>query len=134
MLQSSSLPSAEALQKAAIEALTEAKSQESAADALADAEWTVENDEIRVQTELSKTMLPMVINPEAEKIVRVALRSEGALKLVLLPGTATATAKKPRAPKTGSMQAKALEHPVVQKAQSLFHAEVRSVIDLREDD
>jgi len=135
MLQSSSLPSAEALQKAAIEALTEAKSQESAADALADAEWTVENDEIRVQTELSKTMLPMVINPEAEKIVRVALRSEGALKLVLLPGTATAaTAKKPRAPKTGSVQAKALEHPVVQKAQSLFHAEVRSVIDLREDD
>ena len=129
------MPSAEALQKAAIEALTEAKSQESAADALADAEWTVENDEIRVQTDLSKTMLPMVINPEAEKIVRVALRSEGALKLVLLPGTATAaTAKKPRAPKTGSVQAKALEHPVVQKAQSLFHAEVRSVIDLREDD
>jgi DNA polymerase III subunit gamma/tau len=132
---SSSSPSAEALQKAAIEALTEAKSQESAADALADAEWTVENDEIRVQTELSKTMLPMVINPEAEKIVRAALRSAGALKLVLLPGTATAAAaKKPRAPKTGSMQAKALEHPVVQKAQSLFHAEVRSVIDLREDD
>jgi DNA polymerase-3 subunit gamma/tau len=131
----SSSPSAEALQKAATEALTDAKSQESAADALADAEWTLENGEIRVQTELSKTMLPMVINPEAEKIVRAALRSAGALKLVLLPGTATAAmAKKPRAPKTGSMQAKALEHPVVQKAQSLFHAEVRSVIDLREDD
>ena len=35
-----SLHSAEALQKAAIEALAEAKSQESAADALADAEWS----------------------------------------------------------------------------------------------
>ena len=127
--------SAERLQKAATAALAGAKSQESAADALEDAEWVVEGGEIRVQTELSKTMLPMVVNPEAEKIVRAALREAGAgaLKLVLLPGTATASkAKKPRAAKTGSVQAKALEHPTVQRAQTLFNAEVRTVIDLRE--
>ena len=136
-LQSPSPSSAEDFQKSATEALAKAKSQGSAVDALEDAEWSVEGGEIRVQTQISKTMLPMVINPYAEKIVRNAIREAGAgaLKLVLLPGTATAaTSKKPRAPKTGSMQAKALEHPVVQKAQSLFHAEVRSVIDLREDD
>ena len=46
----------------AIEALIGAKNQETAADALADAEWTVAGSEVRVQTELSKTMLPMVIN------------------------------------------------------------------------
>ena len=112
-----------------------AKSQGSAADALADAEWTVEGGELRVQTELSKTMLPMVINPEAEKIVRAALREAGAgaLKLVLLPGAATAAAaKKPRAAKSGSVQAKAMEHPIVQQAQKLFDAEIRNVIDLRE--
>lgn len=123
------------LQRVATEALANAKSQGSAADALADAEWIIEGSELRVQTELSKTMLPMVVNPEAEKIVRAALRDAGAgaLKLVLLPGTAkTAAAKKPRAAKSGSAQAKAMEHPIVQQAQKLFDAEIRNVIDLRE--
>jgi len=129
--------SADQLQRTATEALLNAKSQTSAADALADADWKVEGGEIRVQTELSKTMLPMVINPEADKIVRAALRSAGAnaLKLVLLPGTVnTSAAKKPRAVKTGSVQAKAMEHPVVQQAQRLFNAEIRNVIDLRDND
>jgi len=129
-------PSAEALQKTAVEALSNAKSQDTAADALDDAEWSIENGEIRVQTGVSKAMLPIAINPEAEKIVRAALRNAGAgaLKLVLLPGAANASApKKQRAAKTGSIQAKALEHPIVQQAQSLFHAESRSVIDLRDN-
>jgi DNA polymerase-3 subunit gamma/tau len=130
-------PSAEAFQRAATEALMSAKSQGSAADALADAAWTVEAGEIRVQTELSKTMLPMVVNPEADKIVRAAIRAAGAgpLKLVLLPGAANANAaKKPRPARTGSAQAKAMEHPVVQQAQRLFNAEIRNVIDLRDND
>jgi DNA polymerase-3 subunit gamma/tau len=129
--------SAEDLQRLAIEALSAARSQGSAADALADAEWTVAGDEIRVQTELSKTMLPMVINADADRIVRTALRSSGAgqLKLVLLPGAANAAAvKKPRAAKTGSAQAKAMDHPVVQQAQRLFNAEIRNVIDLSDND
>jgi DNA polymerase-3 subunit gamma/tau len=129
--------SAEGLQRIAIEALGAAKSQGSAADALADAEWTLAGDEVRVQTELSKTMLPMVINADADRIVRAALRSAGAAqwKLVLLPGSAnTAAAKKPRAAKTGSVQAKAMDHPVVQQAQRLFNAEIRNVIDLRDND
>jgi DNA polymerase-3 subunit gamma/tau len=127
----------EEYQRIAVEALSAASSQGSAADALADAEWTVSGDEIRVQTEFSKTMLPMVVNPEAEKIVRAALRSNGAgqLKLVLLPGSANAAGqKKPRAAKTGSAQAKAMDHPVVQQAQRLFNAEIRNVIDLRDND
>ena len=71
-----------------MDALSAAKNQDTAADALDDAEWTVAEGEIRVQTELSKTMLPMVINAEAEKLVQDALRDAGAgaLKLVLLPG------------------------------------------------
>jgi len=135
--QSDSTSPAAAFQKAAIEALMGAKSQGSAADALEDAEWVVADGEIRVQTELSKTMLPMVVNAEAEKIVRAAIREAGAgaLKLVLMPGVKTATAaKKPRAAKTGSAQAKAMEHPIVQRAQTLFNAEIRSVIDLRDND
>jgi DNA polymerase-3 subunit gamma/tau len=135
-LQPSSLQSAELLLRAATEALSGSKNQDTAADALADAEWTIVDGEVRVQTELSKTMLPMVINAEAEKLVKAALRGAGAgaLKLVLLPGVKTAAGKKPRAAKTGSAQAKALEHPIVQRAQTLFNAEVRTVIDLRDND
>jgi DNA polymerase-3 subunit gamma/tau len=97
----------------------------------------VAEGELRVQTELSKTMLPMVINGEAEKLVKNALRDAGAgaLKLVLLPGAKTAAStKKPRAAKSGSAQAKAMDHPIVQRAQTLFNAEIRTVIDLREND
>ncbi|HMF53711.1 MAG TPA: DNA polymerase III subunit gamma/tau [Edaphobacter sp.] len=129
--------SAEDLQRVATEALSTAKSQGTAADALADAEWTIAGDEIRVQTELSKTMLSMVINADADRIVRSALRTAGfgQLKLVLLPGAAnTSAAKKPKAAKTGSAQAKAMDHPVVQQAQRLFNAEIRNVIDLRDND
>jgi DNA polymerase-3 subunit gamma/tau len=129
--------SADDLQRVALEALGAVKGQGSASDALADAEWTVAGGEIRVQTELSKTMLPMVINPEADRIVRNALRSAGVgqLKLVLLPGSANAAAaKKPKAARTGSAQAKAMDHPVVQQAQRLFNAEIRNVIDLRDND
>jgi DNA polymerase-3 subunit gamma/tau len=128
--------SAAEFQRVAIEALQRVARQETAADALEDATWTVEGDEIRVQMEVSKTMLPMVVNAEAEKVVRAALRESGsgALKLVLLPGSGatSAAAKKPRAATSGSMQAKALEHPIVQQAQRLFDAEIRTVIDLRE--
>ncbi|WP_183760596.1 DNA polymerase III subunit gamma/tau [Tunturibacter empetritectus] len=136
-MQPTSLHSAEELQRVAVDALSAAKNQATPADALADAEWSVTENEIRVQTELSKTMLPMVINAEAEKLTRAALRDAGAgaLKLVLLPGVkSAASAKKPRAAKSGSVQAKALEHPIVQRAQTLFNAEVRNVIDLRDND
>ena len=47
---------------------------------------------------------------------------------------AAAAEKKPRAAKSGSAQAKAMEHPMVQQAQTLFNAEIRSVIDLRDND
>ncbi len=131
-----SQPSAESLQKAATERLLAAKNQDTAADALADAEWTIVDRELRIQTGLSKTMLPMVINSEAEKLVKAALRDAGAgaLKLVLLPGAKREIANKPRVAKTGSVQAKAMEHPIVQRAQTLFQAEIRNVIDLRESD
>ena len=113
-------------------ALSSAASQGSASDALADAEWTVLNGEVRIQTELSKTMLPVVVNAEAEKILRAAVveRAPG-LRVTLLPGAAkVAAAKKPRVARAGSAQAKAMEHPVVREAQRLFQAEIRNVIDL----
>jgi DNA polymerase-3 subunit gamma/tau len=121
-------------QQAVVEALATAKLS-SAADAMADAAWTIADAEARVQTELSKTMLPVVINADAEKIVRNTLRAAGIPKLTLLPGVAAPAAqKKPRVARSGSVQAKAMEHPMVQQAQKLFHAEIQTVIDLRDND
>jgi DNA polymerase III subunit gamma/tau len=128
-------PAAE-FQKAAVEALQSAAKQGTAADAFDDAEWSVVDGELRVQMQVSKAMLPMVVNAEAEKIVRAALRESGAgaLKLVLLPGSgvAAAVAKKPRVAKSGSAEDLAAKHPIVQQAQRLFNAEIRNVIDLRD--
>ena len=56
------------------------------------------------------------------------------MKLVLLAGAAkVGAAKAPKAARTGSVQAKAMEHPMVQHAQKLFGAEIQTVIDLRDD-
>ena len=126
-------PAAE-FQRTAVEALQAASKQDTAADALHDAVWHVVGNEIRVQTEISKTMLPIAVNADAEKIVKAALRAKGAgtLKLVLLPGAASTEKKKPRAAQAGSVEDMAAKHPVVQQAQQLFNAEIRNVIDLRD--
>jgi DNA polymerase-3 subunit gamma/tau len=126
-------PSVSDPQLAVVQALT-AAAQTSAAEALDDALWTIANGEALIQTTLSKTMLPAVLNSEAEKLLRSVLRDAGIHKLTLLPAAAAPPAKKPRPARTGSVQARALEHPMVQQAQKLFSADLQSVIDLREPD
>jgi DNA polymerase-3 subunit gamma/tau len=115
-----------------------AKSQSSAADAVADSDFTLTGAELAIQTSFSKMMLPMVINPDAEKILRAAIQAlSPGLKVNLLPGAAAekpGTAKKPRPAASGSARARALEHPIVKEAQRLFNAEIRNVIDLTAND
>ncbi len=128
-------PSASDPQQAAVDALAAAR-QASAADAIADAVWTITGDAASIQTELSKTMLPVVLNADAEKIPpRSSPRCRHLQIFTLLPGKPRqlppAAAKKPRSDRTGSVHAKALEHPMVQQAQKLYDAEIQTVIDLR---
>ena len=97
--------------------------------------WRESNGGIEVEVGIKKTMLALTMNAEAEKICREALRSIGEMrKLVVVSGengggTQRVAAK---APVQGSIQAAALENPLVRQAQELFQAEVRSVLDLRE--
>ncbi len=127
----------EALQNAVCDALA-ANGQQSMADQMSEATWSVDAGQLTVQTTVGKAVLGLLFTAAAEKISREALRANGggALKLTLLPGSATSAAapKKARAPRTGSAQARAMEHPMVQQAQRLFHAEVRNVVDLRDKD
>lgn len=69
--------SIEQLQQYVITALQNARSQGSASDALTHAIWSLNNDTVQIKTELSKTMLPMVVNAEAEKIIRQTIREYG---------------------------------------------------------
>jgi DNA polymerase-3 subunit gamma/tau len=125
------------LQRQVVEALGAAK-QNSAAEAMEEASWTLENGEARVQTDVRPKLLSLVINAEAEKIARATLRAAGILKLTILPAAVdapeSAGPKKPKIARSGSAQAKALAHPMVQQAQKLFDAEIQTVIDLSGND
>ena len=132
----SSTTDASTLQAAAVEALFATGSQNSAAEQLEETTWIITNAEVHIQTSLSKPLMNTIFRADTQAIIRGAIASKGAtgLKLTFLPGTAGAekpkTARKPR---TGSAQAKALEHPTVQAAQRLFNAEITNVFDLRKD-
>jgi DNA polymerase III subunit gamma/tau len=106
-----------------------------AASLLGAGRWKFDEDgAIRVEVGVKKTMLGLTMNADAWKIVREALRSVGATqKMTVVPGEigepATAT---PRVFSRDSIEAVALGNPLVRQAQELFHAEVRSVLDLRD--
>ena len=125
------------LQTAVVAALMNTKGQTSAAEQLEEATWTLDGNTLQVQTTLSRTMLPVLVNAEADKIIRSTLREHGpaGLAFKLLPGTPTtngAAAKKPRPAQAGSAAELAENHPLVQEARRLFSADISNVIDLRE--
>ncbi len=129
--------SAEALQQHVVAALAAVKGQQSAASQIEESDWAIDENVLRIQTTLSKTLLSVVLNAEAEKVLRNTLREHraGHLKLQLEPGiAASASPKKAARTFAGSVQTRAAEHPIVQQAQKLFNAEIRNVIDLRGKD
>ncbi|HUY81083.1 MAG TPA: DNA polymerase III subunit gamma/tau [Acidobacteriaceae bacterium] len=124
------------IQEAIITALDSA-GHSTAAVLLGRSKWTPKGaGSIEVEVSIRKTMLGLTFSVEAEKICRDTLRSIGVQrKLHFIPGENTSSAAKPTGPRRaplGSIQAQALDHPLVKQAQELFHAEVRSVLDLRE--
>ncbi len=134
---SSSSPEATALQTAAVRALLNTKGQTSAAEQLEDATWTLTGSILTVQTTLSKTMLPVVVNAEADRILKATLRDlhPTPLTVQLLPGAALSNGapKKPRPATAGSAAELAEKHPLVQEARRLFAADISNVVDLRKD-
>ncbi|MGH9586926.1 MAG: DNA polymerase III subunit gamma/tau [Acidobacteriaceae bacterium] len=120
----------------AVTAALDAAGHNTAAVLVANGKWAETAKGIEVEVALRKTMLGLTMNAEAEKICRDALRSIGvSQKLVFLPGEGVSGAGVSSAaarPSGGSIQAAALDHPLVKQAQELFQAEVRSVLDLRD--
>ncbi len=105
-----------------------------AASLLGAGRWRTDEDgAIQVEVGVKKTMLGLTMNGEAWKIVREALRTAGATqKMTVVPGESTEQANAgPRVWSRDSIEAVALGNPLVRQAQEMFHAEVRSVLDLR---
>ena len=107
----------------------------SAAQLLGNGAWRLDASTVHVTVPgMGKKMLSLTVNAAAEKIVRQELQRLGApSRFLVSPGegaapTAVAT---PVAP-VGSVHETAMQHPMVKRAQEIFKAEVRSVVDLRQ--
>jgi hypothetical protein len=85
--QNHSLPEP-ALKEHVVQVLHAAKSQGSAADAIESAKWSAAAGVLSIQTDLSKTMLPMVINQDADRMIRNAIKERAPeyTKIELQPG------------------------------------------------
>ncbi|RRA49404.1 DNA polymerase III subunit gamma/tau [Acidipila sp. EB88] len=124
------------MREAATSAL-EGAGHTTAAVLLGNGNWVETPEMVRIEVSAKKTMLGLTMNPEAEKVVRAAIRpftGQPPRPVQWFPGEgggtrSTAAAARPAA--TGSVQALAMENPLVQQAKKLFQAEVRSVVDLR---
>jgi DNA polymerase-3 subunit gamma/tau len=107
----------------------------SAAQLLGNGAWRLESTSVQVAVPgMGKKMLSLTVNAAAEKIVRQELQRLGApTRFVVSAGegsTPAVVVAPPSAP-VGSAQEVALAHPLVKRAQEIFKAEVRSVVDLR---
>ena len=131
-------PDLSSLQSALVDALASVKGQQSASEQIEAATFSLSAETLSIQTTLSQTMLPVVLNAEAERILKATLRSAypSPLKLVLLPGIAAPAGgpRKPRAAPSSSAAELAAKHPIVQQAKTLFSAEISNIIDLRSKD
>jgi DNA polymerase-3 subunit gamma/tau len=103
--------------------------------------WQWNGKEMQVQTAISKVMLDMTYNAEAQRIARESFRrrTPAGYNLNVAPeARGSANTANPNAsempPKSVSQRApQTMDHPLVQHAQELFHAEIRSVVNLREE-
>jgi len=126
--------STDAIRYAVAQALT-AGGHATAGVLIEDATWTIEGGQARIAVNARPTMIRITFTPAAEKLIRQGLSEAGApTRFLIVPGEGQATAKASGGIRTalGSIEHEARNHPLVIQAQSLFNAEVCSVIDLRD--
>jgi DNA polymerase-3 subunit gamma/tau len=129
-----SAPSVDTLKQAVTTALSTG-GHSSAGQLLGAAAWKLDGSSLRIEVPgVGKKMLSLTVNAAAEKIIRQELQRLGApSRFMIVPGEGAAQSSlSMSAPQTGSVQEAALAHPLVQRAQEIFTAEVRSVVDLRQ--
>jgi DNA polymerase-3 subunit gamma/tau len=132
--ESAGAPGIESLRNAIVSALANS-GRASAAELLNNAVWTINGSSLHVDVPgVGQRMLSLTVNAATEKIIKQELqRLGGPTKFTAIPGAGSAPASSAPPPvAAGSIHETALAHPLVQRAREIFHAEVRSVVDLRE--
>jgi DNA polymerase III subunit gamma/tau len=128
-------PTADALRAAILSALTE-QGHSSVAQRLGSAAWSLDGANLRIEVPgIGKKTLGVYITDAVQKILRQELnRLGGPARFLVVPGEAGAepAAAQNEPPPAGGVQEAALNNPLVQRAREIFHAEVRSVLDLRQ--
>jgi DNA polymerase III subunit gamma/tau len=131
-------PRLESIRLAVGSALAEA-GHVTAAQLLSEGVWTLDGTKLHIEVAgMGKKMLALTVNDAAKKIITQELKRLGAsTRFLIVPGTSAGQktgqgASPMAAPLAGSIQEAALANPLVQSAQKIFKAEVRSVIDLRQ--
>jgi DNA polymerase-3 subunit gamma/tau len=120
--------------RAAVVQSLNAGGHSTAATLVEDGKWTLEPSSVRIEVGAKATMIRLTFNAAAEKLIRAGLAQAGApTRFTIVSGEALIGAgpAKRSAPQ-GSIDAEARSNPLVVQAQSLFQAEIVSVIDLRE--
>ncbi len=112
---------------------------QTAASLLEGGTWQWNGKELQVQAAASKIMLEMAYNAEAQRIAKECMRrllGAGFLLTVTPESKDKSSSGPPKpAPKSTSQAAsQTSNHPLVQRAQQLFQAEIRSVVNLRDKD
>ena len=122
------------IRAAVVQSLT-AGGHGTAATLVEDGKWTLEPSSVRIEVAAKATMIRLTFNAAAEKLIRAGLAQAGApTRFSIVSGEALIGSSGPSKPRAalGSIENEARTNPLVMQAQSLFQAEIVSVIDLRE--
>ena len=134
-LASSGPPSdTDPIRNAVVQAL-ETGGHATAAAILDDGQWILEAGSVKIEVMAKATMIRITFNAAAEKLIRQALTQAGApSRFLIVPSTSLTAATGPAKVRAaqGSIEHEARNHPLVLQAQSIFNAEICSVVDLRE--
>ena len=99
--------------------------------------WSLNGNEVVVKVALSPAMIDLSMGPEVRKLVTGAVNKAAGrpMKFSLVGGPDPATQAKPVARTNGgtSARSRAMQHPLVNYMQEKFGAEVRTVIDKKEE-
>jgi DNA polymerase-3 subunit gamma/tau len=131
---SASAENTEEIRNAVAQALS-AGGHATAAVLIEDAKWIIEGSSVRIEVNAKATMIRLTFNAAAEKLIRQALSQAGApTRFLIVPsdGLTTSGATPKIRPSPGSIENEARSHPLVAQAQSIFNAEIVTVVDLRE--
>lgn len=121
------------IRQAVVQSLT-AGGHSTAAILLEDGKWILEPSQVRIEVGAKATMIRITFNTQAEKLIRAGLTQAGApSRFLIVPGEGLASTSGPtkRQAPVGSIEAEARSNPLVLQAQSLFNAEIVTVVDLR---